>query len=93
LLSPRETGKTVGVHHPCCGRLAPGACDELTRVTSIGFDWPLHVWRANIIVGTADGCGTAEILRRQGKSKFVVAMAGAVLAECVDGFTRDRCEY
>jgi len=23
-----------------------------------------HVWRANIILATADGCGTAEIMRR-----------------------------
>jgi hypothetical protein len=32
-----------------------------------------HVWRANIILATADGCGTAEIMRRSGKSKPVVA--------------------
>jgi len=25
-----------------------------------------HVWRANIILATADGCGTAEIMRRSG---------------------------
>jgi hypothetical protein len=31
-----------------------------------------HVWRANIILATADGCGTAEIIRRSGKSKPVV---------------------
>jgi hypothetical protein len=31
-----------------------------------------HVWRANIILATADGCGTAEIMRRSGKSKPVV---------------------
>jgi transposase len=28
-----------------------------------------HVWRARIILATADGCGTAEIMRRTGKSK------------------------
>src|ERR1700746_3767186 len=28
-----------------------------------------HVWRAKIILATADGCGTAEIMRRSGKSK------------------------
>jgi len=28
-----------------------------------------HVWRAGIILATADGCGTAEIMRRTGKSK------------------------
>ena len=31
-----------------------------------------HVWRANIILATADGYGTAEIMRRSGKSKPVV---------------------
>ena len=31
-----------------------------------------HVWRAKIILATADGCGTAEIMRRSGKSKPVV---------------------
>src|SRR5712671_5970722 len=31
-----------------------------------------HVWRANIILATADGCGTVEIMRRSGKAKPVV---------------------
>ena len=31
-----------------------------------------HVWRANIILATADGFGTTEIMRRSGKSKPVV---------------------
>src|SRR5256885_14727884 len=30
------------------------------------------VWRAKVILATADGCGTAEIMRRSGKSKPVV---------------------
>ena len=28
-----------------------------------------HVWRANIVLLTADGCGTAEIMHRSGASK------------------------
>src|SRR5215204_5972125 len=28
-----------------------------------------HVWRARIVLGTADGLGTGEIMRRTGKSK------------------------
>jgi hypothetical protein len=28
-----------------------------------------HVWRAGIILATADGLGTGEIMRRTGKSK------------------------
>src|SRR5215813_2646081 len=31
-----------------------------------------HVWRAKIILLTADGCGTAEIMRRTGKAKTVI---------------------
>jgi hypothetical protein len=31
-----------------------------------------HVWRAQIILATADGCGTAEIMRRSGRAKPVV---------------------
>src|SRR5450631_3666155 len=31
-----------------------------------------HVWRANIILATAEGFGTADIMRRSGKSKPVV---------------------
>jgi hypothetical protein len=37
-----------------------------------------HVWRAKIVLATADGCGTAdnEIMRRSGKSKRVVCGDG-----------------
>lgn len=31
-----------------------------------------HVCRAKIILATADGCGTSEIMRRSGKAKPVV---------------------
>jgi hypothetical protein len=30
-----------------------------------------HVWRARIILATAEGCGTAEIMRRAGVSKLI----------------------
>lgn len=31
-----------------------------------------HVWRAKIILATADGCGTSKIMRRSGKAKPIV---------------------
>jgi hypothetical protein len=31
-----------------------------------------HVWRAKIVLLTADGCGTAEIMRATGKAKTVI---------------------
>src|SRR3954467_9232592 len=37
-----------------------------------------HVWRAGIILGTADGLGTGEIMRRTGKSKPCVWRGGGV---------------
>jgi hypothetical protein len=45
-----------------------------------------HVWRAKIILATADGCGTAEIMRRSGKAKPVVwRWQARFMVEGVDG--------
>ena len=50
-----------------------------------------HVWRANIILATANGCGTAEIMRRSAKSKPVVwRWQARFMAEGVEGLTRDK---
>jgi len=50
-----------------------------------------HVWRAHIILATADGCGTTEIMRRSGKSKPVVwTWQARFMAEGVDGLARDK---
>jgi transposase len=50
-----------------------------------------HVWRANIVLATADGCGTTEIMRRTGKSKPVVwTWQARFMAEGVEGLLRDK---
>src|SRR5215213_9549547 len=50
-----------------------------------------HVWRARIIMATADGCGTAEIMRRAGKSKPCVwRWQERFMREGVAGLLRDR---
>src|SRR5260370_33864900 len=50
-----------------------------------------HVWRATIILATAEGCGTAAIMRRSGKSKPVVwRWQARFMAEGVEGLTRDK---
>jgi Homeodomain-like domain len=50
-----------------------------------------HVWRAMIILATDDGCGTAEIMRRSGKSKPVVwRWQARFMSEGVEGLTRDK---
>ena len=50
-----------------------------------------HVWRAQIILATADGCGTAEIMRRSGKAKPVVwRWQARFMEQGVDGLLRDK---
>ena len=50
-----------------------------------------HVWRAKIILATADGCGTTEITRRSGKAKPVVwRWQERFMHEGVAGLTRDK---
>ena len=50
-----------------------------------------HVWRARIVVLTADGFGTAEIMRQIGKSKSVVwRWQERFMQSGVDGLLRDK---
>jgi hypothetical protein len=50
-----------------------------------------HVWRAEIILATDEGCGTAEIMRRSGKARPVVwRWQARFMAEGVVGPTRDK---
>src|SRR5436305_2860782 len=50
-----------------------------------------HVWRAGIVLATADGLGTGEIVRRTGKSKPCVwRWQERFMREGVAGLLRDR---
>src|SRR3712207_5494755 len=50
-----------------------------------------HVWRARIVLLTADGCGANEIMRRTGKAKTVVwRWQERFMREGVDGLLRDK---
>jgi len=50
-----------------------------------------HVWRAKIILATADGCGTSEVMRQSGKSKPVVwRWQERFMQEGVEGLLRDK---
>ena len=49
------------------------------------------VWRAQILLATAEGCGTNEIMRRSGKSKTCVwRWQERFMNEGVAGITRDK---
>lgn len=50
-----------------------------------------HVWRSRIVLLTADGIGTVEIMRQTGKSKTVVwRWQERFMLEGVDGLLRDK---
>ncbi|HEX5795471.1 MAG TPA: helix-turn-helix domain-containing protein, partial [Geminicoccaceae bacterium] len=50
-----------------------------------------HVWRARIILATADGCGTAAVMRRAGVSKpSVWRWQERFMSEGVDGLLHDK---
>src|SRR4051812_42168308 len=50
-----------------------------------------HVWRAQIVLLTVDGCGTMELTRRTGTSKTSVwRWQQRFLAEGVPGLLRDK---
>jgi transposase len=50
-----------------------------------------HVWRARIVLLTADGLGTAEIMRRTGKSKTAVwRWQERFMSAGVEGLLRDK---
>ena len=50
-----------------------------------------HVWRARIILASAEGCGTAEVMRRAGVSKPCVwRWQERFMTDGVDGLLRDK---
>src|SRR5437867_794384 len=71
--------------------VTPADRRKLRAIVAGGGAPPKHVSRAKIILDTADGYGTAEIMRRSGKSKPVVwTWQARFMAEGVDGLTRDK---
>jgi hypothetical protein len=67
---------------------------DRTRLEAISADRNCpqkHVWRANIVLLTSAGCGTAEIMRRTGKAKTCVwRWQERYMQEGVDGLLRDK---
>ena len=65
--------------------------DRLERVVADRNSPQKHVWRARIILATAEGCGTAEIMRRAGVSKPCVwRWQERFMREGVAGLLRDK---
>src|SRR5277367_792570 len=72
-------------------RLGLGDLERLESVAADRNRAQKHVWRARIILATAEGCGTAEVMRRAGVSKPCVWRWQRRFMEAgVDGLLRDK---
>ena len=71
-------------------RLGPGDRGRLEKVVGSGNSPQKHVWRARIVLLSADGIGTMEILRRTGKGKPTIwRWQARFMAEGVDGLLHE----
>src|SRR5918994_2903301 len=65
--------------------------DRLTAIVADRNSPQKHVWRAAIVLATADGLGTAAIARREAKSKTAVwRWQERFAGEGVEGLLRDK---
>ena len=72
-------------------RLDPVDRERLEAVVADRNSLQKHVWRAEILLLTADGFGTNEIMRRTGKSKPCVwRWQERFMTDGVDGLLRDK---
>ena len=82
-VSGMRTGITVEVSPTDRKRLAAIVSDRNSRQK--------HVWRAEIVLLTADGCGTEEIIRRTDTAKTTVwRWQERFMTDGVDGLLRDK---
>jgi transposase len=65
--------------------------DHLQAIVAARNSPQKHVWRAQIVLLTSDGCGTVEIMRRTGKSKTCVwRWQERFMRDGVKGLLRDK---
>ncbi len=78
-----RTGVTV--------HLSPIDCRRLQAIVDDRNSLQKHVWRARIVLGTADERGTAAIMRTAGVSKTAVwRWQARFMEEGVEGLLRDK---
>jgi len=71
-------------------RLGPGDRERLEAVVGSGNSPQKHVWRARIVLLSAEGIGTMEIQRRTGKGKPTIwRWQARFMAEGVDGLLHE----
>ena len=78
-----RTGITIDLNATDRQRLAAVAADRNTPQK--------HVWRAQIVLLTAEGCGTEEIIRQTGTAKTTVwRWQERFMTDGVAGLLRDK---
>jgi len=71
-------------------RLGPGDRERLGAVIGSGNSPQKHVWRARIVLLSADGVGTMAIQRQTGKGKPTIwRWQARFMAEGVDGLLHE----
>ena len=71
-------------------RLGPGDRERLEAVIGSGNSPQKHVWRARIVLLSADGVGTMAIQRQTGKGKPTIwRWQARFMAEGVDGLLHE----
>ena len=72
-------------------QLSPADRVRLEKLVAAPMTPQKHVWRAQIVLLSADGAGTVQIMRRTGRSKPTVwRWQARFAAEGVDGLLRDK---
>ena len=71
-------------------RLGPGDRERLEGIVGSGNSPQKHVWRARIVLLSADGVGTMAIQRQTGKGKPTIwRWQARFMAEGVDGLLHE----
>ena len=79
------------MREPCCLWLSASDRARLAAIAADRNSPQKHVWRARIVLLSADRLGTVEIMRRTGKAKpSVWRWQARYLESGVDGLVRDR---
>src|SRR5277367_5961891 len=82
--------ESVGMRTGVQVRLGPGDRDRLEAVIGSGNSPQKHVWRARIVLLSAERIGTMEIQRRTGKGKPTIwRWQARFMAEGVDGLLHE----
>ena len=79
-----------GIHERTQIELSAADRAELKTIVANRNSPQKHVWRAKIVLLTADGHGTAEIMRRTGKAKTVIWRWQERFSEGVPSLWRDK---